>query len=89
MASKVLKTRSAPDKCIWTWGTFTHRPKTLLFGDGDECLALHGWALQNQPRENGIPDGLSEGMERVRALGNAVVPAVAAHAFRTLAEEVK
>jgi DNA (cytosine-5)-methyltransferase 1 len=47
-----------------------------------------GWATmppELEPALSGVADGLAAGMDRLRACGNGVVPAVAAHAWRTLA----
>lgn len=60
-------------------------------GDRDawaDVLAEHpGLSLATaQPRVRGVADGASDRMDRLRALGNAVIPAVAATAFRSLAE---
>jgi DNA (cytosine-5)-methyltransferase 1 len=46
-----------------------------------------GWAkvpAAFEPVVRGVADGLAAGMDRLRACGNGVVPAVAALAWRTL-----
>jgi DNA (cytosine-5)-methyltransferase 1 len=68
-----------PDGCGADWG----RPWPPAPGD------LDGWAqAETQPAVCGVANGTSEGVdngERLRMLGNGVVPLAAAVAFRTLA----
>lgn len=68
-----------PDGCGADWG----RPWPPAPGD------LDGWAqAETQPAVRGVANGTPEGVdngERLRMLGNGVVPLAAAVAFRTLA----
>lgn len=62
--------------------------RTPLFppgpGDFDAWRAVLAVRPEIEPAICGSSDGLSSRVDRLRALGNGVVPLVAAHAFRTL-----
>jgi hypothetical protein len=49
----------------------------------------HLWPATAQPAVRGMADGTPNRVDLLRALGNAVVPVVAAKAFRTLAEVLR
>lgn len=57
------------------WGTLPEPPAELLEGEGQGCGGLRTWPEAS--RTVGVAYGVPRGMDRIRGLGNAVVPQVA------------
>ena len=71
-------------------GNHTDGRRSCVWPPGpNEAEAWKGVPTEAQPAICGVADGLPARNDRLRALGNGVVPLVAAHAFRTLADRLE
>jgi DNA (cytosine-5)-methyltransferase 1 len=71
-------------------GSFCKRP-TWPPGpyDGSQWTGIEGSFLPVEPKLQRVADGASSRVDRLRAIGNGVVPLVAAYAFRTLLSRIR
>jgi len=71
----------ADAKSKWRWG------KRRRVGSEKDCIKewdLHIW--ENQPMPDRVADGIPHRVDRLKALGNSIVPQIAAEIFKTIKE---